>query len=323
MQRAGVRVGEFTPQRLLFQSHDVLHFHWPEHHFLGSSWLGTFLKSIRFFTVILTARLKGMRIVWTAHNTKSHAQAYPRVEAACRWLFYRSLSGIISLNGATEIDLKRNCLKGLNIPMVVIPHGHYRDVYPDTVSKTEARNFLGLKSEGLLVFGWVGLIKRYKGLPELVSAWTSWRQPEAALLIAGAVCDDFLGQSLEAAASVDSQILFRPGWVDEDKVQIFVKAADVVVLPYQAITNSGAALLALSFGVPVALPHTAPMEELRRAVGGNWVFLYEGPVSSSVLSEIQRWVEGESRNSSAPLENLSWDRLGEQTAAFFDKLCSY
>jgi len=320
MQQKGIKVEEFHPCRLLFASYDFLHFHWPEHHFLGDSTWRTLLKALRFFSVILVARAKGMRIVWTAHNLQSHSRLQPGLEKTCRRLFYRNLAGIISLNYATRDELMHNFPEGLSPPVAVIPHGHYRGFYPDTVSKLEARRHLGITDDKKLIFGWVGLIKPYKGLPELVAAWRDRPGADAALLIAGLVCDPQLNQLLEKAAAQDKRMIFCPGWVSIDQMQYFLKAADVVVLPFRAITNSGSALLALSFNVPVALPRTASMEELQAAVGKEWVYLYEGPFSPSVLNDIRCWVEKEPRHALAPLEFLNWDRLASQTVAFFDLL---
>jgi len=46
------------------------------------------------------------------------------------------------------------------------------------------------------------------------------------------------------------------------QVQLFLRAADVAVLPYLRSLNSGALLLALTFGVPVVLPAGGGLAEL-------------------------------------------------------------
>jgi glycosyltransferase involved in cell wall biosynthesis len=40
-------------------------------------------------------------------------------------------------------------------------------------------------------------------------------------------------------------------YLDDDQIQYFLNAADVVVLPYKKLTNSGVLFLAMSFGKPV------------------------------------------------------------------------
>ena len=49
------------------------------------------------------------------------------------------------------------------LPYRVIPHGHYRGIYPD-ISREEARRRLGLRTDERVIL-WFGKIKRYKGLP--------------------------------------------------------------------------------------------------------------------------------------------------------------
>ncbi len=57
----------------------------------------------------------------------------------------------------------------------------------------------------------------------------------------------------------------RPPSLDQDPiedVQLFLRAADVAILPYVQSLNSGVLLLALSFGVPVVVPSRTGFDEL-------------------------------------------------------------
>src|SRR5690606_36127483 len=61
----------------------------------------------------------------------------------------------------------------------------------------------------------------------------------------------------------------------------YFRAADLVVLPYREILNSGTALLALSFDRPVLLPEAGAGDELTRRVGSEWVCTYEHELSAT------------------------------------------
>ncbi len=321
MERQGAIVLEYGPKPVFFKSYDVLHIHWPEGHFLSGTAGSTLVRAARFFAVLTFARAKGARIVWTAHNLQSHAQLHPRLEKIGWWLFYRYLSGIISLTKAVKDELEQKRLGNLKIPVVEIPHGHYRGFYPDTVNRDEARRDLGIPPETEFVFAWMGQIKAYKGLLELIAAWHDWPESKASLLIAGEVADRQLKQPLAEATARDKRICYHPGWLESDRIQYFLQAANVLVLPYRAISNSGSALLGLSFNIPVVLPHSASTEELQASVGKEWVYLYDGAFNASVLNDIRQWLKNEPRGKVAPLDSRDWDPLAQQTLAFFEQVC--
>ena len=69
------------------------------------------------------------------------------------------------------------------LPYRVIPHGHYRGIYPDTL-REEARRRLGLRTDERVIL-WFGKIKRYKGLPELIAAFREVRLSNVRLLVVG------------------------------------------------------------------------------------------------------------------------------------------
>jgi glycosyltransferase involved in cell wall biosynthesis len=66
----------------------------------------------------------------------------------------------------------------------VIPHGNYIDVYPNTLSRAEARSRLGLP-EGARVLLFIGAVRAYKGIEELLAAFRTLDEPNARLVVAG------------------------------------------------------------------------------------------------------------------------------------------
>ena len=61
-------------------------------------------------------------------------------------------------------------------------------------------------------------------------------------------------------------------YISDEETQIYLRASDLVVLPYRDILNSGSALLALSFDRPVWLPEGNLADDLRDVVGEAWVY---------------------------------------------------
>ena len=78
--------------------------------------------------------------------------------------------------------------------------------------------------------------------------------PGARLLIAGRPRGGASTTRLAAAAAADRRIRLPLRFVPDDELQVWLRAADVVVLPFRDILTSGSAILALSFGRPVVAP---------------------------------------------------------------------
>lgn len=62
-----IRVDEFLISRLLAGDYDILHIHWPDRIFRSRDIVAV-LKVFALWAMLLWARLRGMRVVWTVHN---------------------------------------------------------------------------------------------------------------------------------------------------------------------------------------------------------------------------------------------------------------
>lgn len=300
---------------------DIFHLHWPDLFLKRRFWLQAVLACANLLIILKRARRAGARVVWTAHNLQSHENLYPILERLFWFLFVRELDGVISMSkGGLELVRERR-LEGREIPGAIIPHGHYRDVYPNQTNKVASRNRLDID---ILTFvaGQFGLIRRYKGLQELLQAWNRWGGPVEGkdLLIAGHTSDTTLGDFITMQAASDQSIRYHQGTIDAKDLQYYFNACDVIVLPYQKILNSGAALLALSFNKPVVLPRSEVLTELQEQVGDDWVYLYEGEFNEDVLEKACLWTKQGPGTQIAPLDEFEWPLLAEKTTTFFQTL---
>ena len=317
MQKRGVEVFEFSRWRIFFRRYDILHLHWPEYAVDHPLWPWALVKGSLMLFLLAVARARGVRIVWTAHNLRSHARLNPRLEDLYFWLLHRQLDGIISLTQTGLVQLTPE-IKNLDLPTARIPHGHYRAAYPNRSSRAEVRTYLGLPATALVI-GWMGQIRPYKGVPELVAAFRADPDPEKILLLAG-TGDESLIQLIREAAASDPRIHFHEGHVAEDHFHYFLNAADLIILPFRRMLNSGSVVLALSFDRPVVVPRLESLSEIEKQIGPNWVHFYEGTFDTAALNEACRWWQECPRPASAPLESLEWDRLAAQTVDFFQGL---
>ena len=106
----------------------------------------------------------------------------------------------------------------------------------------------------------------------------------------------------------------------EDEIQLYLKGADLVVLPFREILNSGSAMLSLSFGCPILVPEKGSMGELRAYVGDEWVRTYSGELTTVRLQEALNWAITAERANYPDLRPFEWDMVAKQTKSAYDTL---
>jgi beta-1,4-mannosyltransferase len=315
MRDLGVEVRDFGSTDWRTLDCDVIHVHWPENVLRHPGTLPAIRRTLVLFWIFARLRRRGIRIVWTAHNVEQHERRHPTLARLYWNIFPRFVDGVISLS-ESNVELIAGLLRSRNVPITVIPHGHYRDAYPDTISPAEARASLDLEDDALVI-GWVGAIRNYKNVDGLMTAFCEVAQRGWRLLLAGEAVEQPLHEQLLKRARQDARIRYHPSWVPAQLMQRYLKASDVIVLPYHAIWNSGAALLALSFNVPVVLPRSSTMLELRAQVGDEWVYLYDGKFSGDILSDCVRWLRHRGSAPTPNLDGLSWETIAAKTVTFY------
>lgn len=277
--------GTFFGTALRLWKPDVMHFHWLHPYLVGAGTLGTLKRSLSLLAQLNVLRARGTRIVWTAHNLKSHESANPRLERALTRLFIRRCDAVIAHCEAAKAEVVRAF--GVRPDKVwVVPHGNYIGAYPAEISREAAREEFGF-APGELVFGFVGQIRPYKGVLELIEAFEQLQQTAAQplrLLIAGAPLDEAAGATLTARIGDNAAIRFDSGFVPDARLQFYLGASDVVVFPYRDILTSGAVLLAMSYGRACLAPRRGCIAETLDERGG---FLYD-PETPDALVEAMR-----------------------------------
>lgn len=141
--------------------------------------------------------------------------------------------------------------------IVVIRHP-INNAFPTTdITAIEAKRRIGLEP-GEKAILCIGRIKPYKGVEHILNAFRLLIQddPSYRLVIAGEVQkgnEDYLASIREAAADEleNGQVLLHARFIADDEMEVYLKAADVLVLPYNEIFQSGVLFLGYSFGLPV------------------------------------------------------------------------
>jgi glycosyltransferase involved in cell wall biosynthesis len=310
--RVGAVVVEVSPRNVLCRRHDVVHVHWPEY-FFDAPGLGRALaKSAATVLVLSALRFCNVRLVWTIHNLRGHEQWHPRLSAKMwRW-FVRRVDGYIALTPTGRDEAIKRYPELCGRPSFVIPHGHYRDEYPDCMSREAARTALGLPPDAPVV-GFFGTIRPYKNVPAMVAAFRQVPDADWRLVVAGKPVMPEIKTEIEQAAKNDRRIRVDLDFVPPERVQVYLRAADLIVFPYLDILNSGSAMLALSFDRPILVPERGAMAELRETVGAEWVQTYRGDLRPDLLIEAMAWATTAPRDADRLFRQLDWDAIGRQT----------
>lgn len=312
VERAGVAVTEVSPAALFRGDRDVVHLHWPEYLFSAPSIGRAVAQAVVFALALTRYRRHGARILWTIHNLGAHEPWHPRFEAwMWRWCIAR-LDAVITLSAGGYAAAAAWQPDIALLPVFTILHGHYRDAYPREMTRSAARSALSLPQDApVMVF--FGAIRSYKNIPALIDAFLQLPEPDWRLVIAGQATNARLAETIRRRAAGDSRIHLHLQFVENERVQVYVRTADLVVLPYTEILNSGSALLALSFGRPTLVPNQGAMAELRREVGDAWVCTYDGELTTATLRDAMRWATSPGRDAAPPLENRDWDAIASRT----------
>ena len=317
--KEGVDVLEFRPRRVLDGTADIWHLHWPDALLNDKSRTRVIRDVSGTLALVRIARARGTAIVWTVHNLSSHDGRYPEIEKRYWSAFTSQLDGIISPSRAGLSGAVSRWPTLGNVPSFVIPLGHYRAVFSAPPDRAAARADLGIAPDAKVV-AFVGQVRTYKDVPALARAFRGEPDPKLRLVVAGRPEDETTARQVRDAVGSDERILLRLAFIPDGDLQSIVRAADLVVLPYQNILNSGSALLALSLDCPILVPDRGAMAELVEDVGAEWVRTYGGPLTTDTLASAVSWATTTTRAPTAPLTAFEWPQIASATVDAYDQI---
>lgn len=323
--RADVEVAEFHPSKIFLPGRKVLHIHWPDV-FLATAPGWRFWAKLAFLRALCAvAFVRGVPVVWTAHNIKRSGQRNSDLLDKFFWpWFSHRVDAIIFMTSASKIRAEAQFPNWKSIPTAVIPHGHYRPVI-DAARNSTTVSRPPCSAGNLLFFG---SITRYKNAFKLLQAFLGLPADTARLSIlgkmSGASPDEKL---LDLLADLPperlTEVVYEDRFLDDAELVAAIRDADLVVFPYSDVLNSGAAIFALSVGRPILASDNALFRELQGQVGPDWVRLIKGDLDAAQLSGALDQARPLNSSGAAPdLSAFEWDRLAVQTVEFYNRVIS-
>jgi glycosyltransferase involved in cell wall biosynthesis len=210
-----------------------------------------------FLVWLWTARVLGMRLVWTVHNVLPHSQVFADDVAARRSLV--AVSDLVIAHSRAALG-ELAALGAVPIRSAVIPHGPLVPTGPAAALRIPG------SGDGPRQFLFFGQVHEYKGVEDLLAAFAALPADVAArLVVAGQCADPGLRSRLTALAhDCGGRVELRLDRVPDERVSPLLASADVIVLPYRRITTSGSAMLALAHGRPLIVPDVPALAGLCR-----------------------------------------------------------
>lgn len=301
-----VKLAEHVPDMLRYrraaQAADIVHFQWLAVQHLD----GRLLPGGR--------SPSGARrpLVLTAHDILPR-EARPGQRTAQRRLYGRfdavvvhSEHGRRRLTGELGLDPER---------VHVIPHGAFEHLADG--DGADAPPPFATEQPVVLCFG---LMRPYKGIDLLLEAWRGIEGAE--LWIAGAPRMDI--SALQAVAP--ARVRFVPRFIGDDELPAYFRRADIVVLPYREIDQSGVLFTALAFGRPLLLSDVGGFPEIAATGAARTFPAGDARALRDALRELlgdepaRRALAAHARELAAG--DYSWDAVARRTLALYESLLS-
>ncbi|PJJ71851.1 beta-1,4-mannosyltransferase [Diaminobutyricimonas aerilata] len=288
---AGTTIRYFTWKRVLTGDYDVFHVHWPELTIRGRSRTHRFLRRRALDLLLLRLRVKRIPLVRTVHNVEPHEPGSAAERRSLR-RYDRATDLFIRLNPTTDLGPGRD--------VVTILHGHYRERFA-------GHPMPSIEPGRLLYFG---IIRPYKGVTRLMDVFRTLDRPDLRLRVVGSPS---VGQRelVEAACAADPRITSELRYVDDAELVDEIGRAELVILPYREMHNSGSILVALSLDRPVLVSASPSNDALKDEVGPGWIYDYEGELTAEIIEATLDRVRSTPREDRPRLSGRDWDHMGE------------
>jgi D-inositol-3-phosphate glycosyltransferase len=247
--------------------------------------------------LMLYYKLVGKKIVLTAHNVNagrrdSKDTPLNRLTLAIQ---YRLSDHIFVHTDKMKSELSQEF--GVQPARItVIPFGINNAVPVTCLTPADAKQRLGIvEAERTILF--FGRITPYKGLEYLIAAFRQAlvQHGDYRLIIAGRPdnCETYW-KTIRESISEEVQmgrVLLRAEFISDHEAEIYFKAADVLVLPYRYVYQSGVLFTSFNFGLPVIAADVGSLKD--DVVDGKTGFVFKPEDPEELAKAIERYFKSD------------------------------
>ena len=294
------------------KSHDceLIHFHF-------------FHYTILEFLMVLLANLFSYKIIITVHDVESFTSGS---SSFFERFILNKTNQIIVHNMSSFSEMVDNNVN-LKSKITIVPHGNYM-LYVKKLNSLTCKNTLNINIDKFHIL-FFGQIKKVKGLDVLLKAISMLVNngiTDLQLTIAGKVWkDDFTEyDALIRENNLEEFVTADIRYIPDDEVDMYYNSADLVVLPYKKIYQSGVLLMAMSYSKPVLVSDITGMTEV--ICDNENGFVFESENVQSLKNKILFIKNNFNiRNSVVQKSDIdittkfSWDEIADQTIKVYEK----
>ena len=278
-------------------------------------------------------KILGKKLVFTAHNIDARQRdgGNTLLNRISLKILYHLMDHIFVHTEKMKAQLLHD-FKINDAKITIIPHGILDTVPITNLTRSEARAKLklGTQEKVLLFFG---NIAPYKGLEYLLHALEHLRATDESyrLVIAGRIkkCQSYWEdiERIIEDRNLSNSIIKQIRFINDDEVEVFFKASDLLILPYRFIFQSGLPFLSYSFGLPVIVTDAGSLSEV--VVEGKTGMICRKEDSVDLAEKIQKYYGSElfinlEENMKAITdygnENYSWEGISSTICAVYASL---
>jgi glycosyltransferase involved in cell wall biosynthesis len=285
--------------------------------------------------LMLIYKIFGKKIALTAHNVNAGRRdgtdsLLNRITLSIQYLLVDHIF--------VHTDQMRNELIGeygiSSRRISVIPFGINNAVRQTALTAADARDRLGLDGRDRVIL-FFGNIRPYKGLQYLVEAFeilTTKGDCSYRLIIAGqpirscAEYWDDISKRISRGITKD-RVLKAIEYIPDNDTELYFKAADLSVLPYTHIYQSGVLLLGYSFGLPAVATDVGSFREEILEGGTGFVCAPRDPaglartIEAYFRSDLYRCLDRKRQDIREYAQRrYSWDVVGDMTMTVYATL---
>ncbi|MBL1233291.1 MAG: hypothetical protein P1U44_09835 [Vicingaceae bacterium] len=254
-----------------FDNHqiDIVNIHWPESIFNYSE---PSLNDLSDLETELKKWKTKSKIVYTRHNILPHKSKSENLIELYR-LVLQYCDGIIHMGNYSKTELESHYTELSIKKSIVIPHPAYT-LFKNQISKSEARKKLkiGEYKNVILVFG---SIRTKAELKLIKTAFNNLKLENKYLLISNLniykplpttflqrVKKFSLTKAEKLRLSLSNNVTINYNFIENNDVQVYLNAADVLLIPRIDLLNSGNVFLGFSFKKIVVGPKIGNIAEV-------------------------------------------------------------
>ncbi|HEY4280440.1 MAG TPA: glycosyltransferase family 4 protein [Conexibacter sp.] len=285
---------------------------------------------------------RGAGLVLTAHDVLPREPRPGQLDAQRR--LYERVDAVIvhSEHGASRL---RDELRVDPAKVHVIPHGAFSHLVPEAgaagagaspeaasvsaagaasgpaagvASQPSLPSELAAVTRGKPVVLFFGLLRPYKGIDVLLEAWRGI--DDAELWVVGLPKIDLAALRAQAPPGVR----FLPRFVADEEIPALFERADLVVLPYREIDQSGVLFTALAFGKPLLLSAVGGFPEVAATGAAELVEPGDPAALHAALTRLLADPAARGRLAAAARAAAAgpydWDTIARQTLAVYATL---